>query len=137
MRHDSKHPSTLLCWHSERHGDATLRDTLRLLGEQGVHIERVIYLLQSSADETVLEKVRSAINVIPKLVKLHGPTVHKDIYEKLKKDVLPELRDLPGPLHINVSPGTPAMHTVWLLLHAGGAFPEGTQLWSSQKKPDE
>ncbi len=24
------------------------------------------------------------------------------------------------------------MHAVWLILHAGGAFPEGTKLWSSQ-----
>ncbi|PWU21786.1 MAG: AAA family ATPase [Verrucomicrobia bacterium] len=27
------------------------------------------------------------------------------------------------------------MHAVWLVLHAGGAFPDGTQLWSSQRNP--
>ena len=27
------------------------------------------------------------------------------------------------------------MHAVWVVLHAGGAFPEGTRLWSSQFNP--
>jgi DNA-binding NtrC family response regulator len=63
---------------------------------------------------------------------LDDPTHHAAIYEQVHSRVLPRLRGLSGDLHINVSPGTPAMHSVWLILHAGGAFPEGTQLWSSQ-----
>ena len=35
-------------------------------------------------------------------------------------------------LHINVSPGTPQMHVVWLMLNASGFLPPGTTLWSSQ-----
>lgn len=53
----------------------------------------------------------------------------------LRADLLPRLVTLEGALHINVSPGTPAMHAVWLMLAAGGAFPPGTRLWSSQR-PD-
>src|SRR5262249_34590563 len=60
------------------------------------------------------------------------PTHHTAIYEQVRSHVLPRLRGISGDLHINVSPGTPAMHSVWLILHAGGALPEGTQLWSSQ-----
>ncbi|MCE8468366.1 sigma 54-interacting transcriptional regulator, partial [Rhodovulum sulfidophilum] len=40
-----------------------------------------------------------------------------------------------SPLHINLSPGTPAMHAVWIVLAAGDALPPGTRLWSSQR-PD-
>ncbi len=54
-----------------------------------------------------------------------------EIYKAVQKEVLPKLVNY-LPLHINISPGTPAMHTVWLILHAGGAFPEETILWSSQ-----
>ena len=46
--------------------------------------------------------------------------------------MLPLLEGAEGNLHINVSPGTPAMHAVWLILHSGGSFPPGTRLWSSQ-----
>lgn len=40
-------------------------------------------------------------------------------------------------LHINVSPGTPQMHTVWLMLNASGYLPSRTRLWSSQHNPKE
>jgi len=40
-------------------------------------------------------------------------------------------------VHVNVSPGTPAMHAVWLTLYAAGALQPGTRLWSSQKVPGE
>jgi transcriptional regulator with AAA-type ATPase domain len=65
-------------------------------------------------------------------IPLDDPTHHAAIYEQVRDRVLPRLRDLRDSLHINVSPGTPAMHSIWLMLHAGGAFPEGTRLWSSQ-----
>ena len=35
-------------------------------------------------------------------------------------------------LHINVSPGTPQMHVVWLMLNSAGFLPVNTRLWSSQ-----
>ncbi len=35
-------------------------------------------------------------------------------------------------LHINVSPGTPHMHVVWLMLNSAGFLPVNTTLWSSQ-----
>jgi len=114
-----------------------LLDTLRLLDQRGVSIQRVIYLLQDNAERAALAKVPSHIKVTPEILKLRDPSIHKDVYAKVKEAVLPQLRELAGPLHINVSPGTPAMHTVWLLLHAGGELPEGTRLWSSQKPKDE
>ena len=35
-------------------------------------------------------------------------------------------------LHINVSPGTPQMHVVWLMLNSAGYLPPQTKLWASQ-----
>jgi len=35
-------------------------------------------------------------------------------------------------LHINVSPGTPQMHVVWLMLNSTGFLPTNTKLWSTQ-----
>lgn len=125
--------ATLLCWHSQGHGIEALLDTLRLLREREIQIRHVIYLLQSDLDRAARDKVPAGIELTPMVTKLSDPTIHKKIYDEIKRQVLPRLQDFPGPLHINVSPGTPAMHTVWLLLHAGGAFPEDTQLWSSQK----
>ncbi|EDN71701.1 hypothetical protein BGS_0461 [Beggiatoa sp. SS] len=57
--------------------------------------------------------------------------MHLEIYQAVQDKVLPEVVNY-RPLHINISPGTPAMHTVWLILHAGGVFPADTVLWSSQ-----
>src|SRR5690606_13051394 len=64
---------------------------------------------------------------------IEDPTKHAIIYELIKDQLLPMLQSLNDTIHINVSPGTPAMHAVWLVLHAGGQFPPGTRLWSSQQ----
>lgn len=128
-----KPPATLVCWHSQGHGFEPLRDTLRLLDADGHAIDRVLYLLQTPSEQGAVQKLSLAVEISPCLIELRDPTVHRDIYDKLKSKLLPQLHDLPGTLHVNVSPGTPAMHTVWLLLHAAGDLPDGTLLWSSQK----
>lgn len=35
-------------------------------------------------------------------------------------------------LHVNVSPGTPQMHTVWLMLNTSGYLPANARIWSTQ-----
>ncbi|MBM4345523.1 MAG: sigma 54-interacting transcriptional regulator [Deltaproteobacteria bacterium] len=122
---------TLLCWHAERAGLEVLEHAIRALRNRRVGIERVLYIVQGGRERAVPPKVeRAAVEVIE--VPLEDPTQHTAIYEQMRALVLPRLRNLEGELHINVSPGTPAMHSVWLILHAGGALPEGAQLWSSQ-----
>jgi DNA-binding NtrC family response regulator len=124
---------TLLMWASVGSGPTVLCDVLRLLRAKRARVGRVLYLMQAEdmplppkADlgDVELEKVH---------VPLSDPTHHKVIHEALRARVLPRLRALDGALHINVSAGTPAMHAVWLVLHAGGAFPEGARLWSAQR----
>jgi len=61
-----------------------------------------------------------------------GPTHHQIVYEALKHRVLPRPKHVEGYLHLNLSPGTPAMHSAWLILHAGRAFAPGKRLWPSQ-----
>lgn len=122
---------TLLCWHAERAGLEVLEHAIRALSNRRIDIDRVFYLVQAGREMAVPEKVeRATVDVVE--IPLDDPTQHAAIYEQMRALVLPRLRIGEGELHINVSPGTPAMHSVWLILHAGGALPEGTRLWSSQ-----
>jgi DNA-binding NtrC family response regulator len=124
---------TLLCWHSERAGFQVLENALEGLRNQHVIIGQVFYLVQTSKKSEVPYKINDIpIKVYP--LDIGDPTRHQMIYEKIRDDILPIIKKIPE-LHINISPGTPAMHSVWLILHAGGVFPEGTQLWSSQYDP--
>ncbi len=122
---------TLLCWHAERAGVEVLEHALRALRNRRIEVNHVLYLVQARGPRTVPARIDAAtVEVVE--VPLEDPTNHTAIYEGVRARVLPRLRGLSGDLHLNVSPGTPAMHSVWLILHAGGALPEGTQLWSSQ-----
>jgi DNA-binding NtrC family response regulator len=122
---------TLLCWHAERGGIEVLQNAICALRKRRIDVKHVLYLVQSGRKRDIPKDVENAnIDIID--VELDDPTHHTAIYEQVRSRVLPRLRGLGGKLHINVSPGTPAMHSVWLVLHAGGALPEGAQLWSSQ-----
>lgn len=125
--------TTLICWHAHRAGVEVLRNAiLNLRVHHRVVIDRVVLLDQQvdpsdraiSIDDVEIERVP---------VELKDPTRHRDIYTTARDLVR---RHLSGPVHVNVSPGTPAMHAVWLTLYAVGALPPGTRLWSSQKLPD-
>lgn len=133
---ESTDTSTLLCWHSERAGIEVLENMLTYLRKRKIQINQVLYLVQ--ADSNAVEDIPGQIQgtEIKKVqAGLKDPTEHQAIYSFVRGQVAPLLKDLKNGLHINVSPGTPAMHSVWLMLFAGGAFPSGTQLWSSQKDP--
>lgn len=122
---------TLLCWHAERAGIEVLESAIKALQNRRIDIDRVLYLVQAARAPSVPAKMGHAV-VEPISIAIDDPTNHAAIYDQVRNRVLPRLLSLPDGLHINVSPGTPAMHSVWLLLHAGGAFPAGTYLWSSQ-----
>lgn len=125
--------ATLLCWHSEGHGLEVVQGAVRLLGEQGVAVEHVRYLVEGGAAVTAaaVRDVTGVGEVTLHALSLDGPTRHASIYRAVRDEVLPRVARC-HQLHVNVSPGTPAMHAVWLVLHAAGAMPEGTRLWSSQ-----
>lgn len=123
---------TLLTWHSRNHGLEVLTNAVALLKEHGHAIGKVIYLCPKSAPFRA-DRSLKGLQLEVKTVSVTDPSSHEEIYRAVSQEILPLVRDEPG-LMINVSPGTPAMHSVWLMLHAGGAFPTGTQLWSSQKE---
>lgn len=126
----------LLCWHAERAGIEVLEDTLKKLNRR-VSVNTVLYLVQidSKTGKNIPKQIEGAdIHQID--VKLNDPTKHQDIYKFVRDKVVPIVNSYKSRLHINVSPGTPAMHSVWLMLSAGGAFPVGTSLWSSQYNPN-
>jgi len=125
----------LLCWHAERAGIEVLENTLKKLNKKGP-IEQVFYLIQndSRTGDNIPDQVGGA-KVKQVRVDLEDPTDHQAIYVLVRDSVVPLIRGCNDRLHINISPGTPAMHSIWLMLSAGGAFPSGTRLWSSQFNP--
>ena len=126
---------TLVAWHSHRAGAEVLENALQALArDHKVPIRRVFYLLQPQHKDLPKPKIAAGIEFNKLELPVTDPTQHLPIYQAVRDRVLPKIRDCPL-LHINISPGTPAMHTVWLMLHAGGAFPVGTRLWSSQYDP--
>ncbi|SDL64639.1 Sigma-54 interaction domain-containing protein [Maridesulfovibrio ferrireducens] len=124
--------NTLLCWNSVRAGDEVLIQAIQSFKNRRISIDEVLLIEQeghifsiSGLGDVQLKKIS---------VQLEDPTRHTDIYNIVVHKVLPEI-DPSSSLHINVSPGTPAMHAVWLILHAGGRLPENAKLWSSQFNP--
>ena len=126
----------LLCWHAERAGIEVLENTLKKLVKK-LPVKSVLYLVQknSKADKEIPEQM-DGVKIQQMIVPLDDPTDHQTIYQFVRDQVVPKLSEYERRLHINISPGTPAMHSIWLMLSAGGAFPRGTQLWSSQFNPE-
>ena len=124
----------LLCWRSERGGDEVLENTVQKLEKKlSAELSEIILLLQKESESKWDNSFGQKVSLLS--VNLKDPTKHHVIYEEIVKNVLPVIDNCTH-LHINVSPGTPAMHTVWLILHAGGRFPKNTKLWSSQYNPE-
>ncbi|WP_407264848.1 sigma 54-interacting transcriptional regulator [Tenacibaculum maritimum] len=65
-------------------------------------------------------------------ISIKNVTHYQSIYDALVQLLKSDFSSFSGNLHINVSPGTPQMHVVWLMLNASGYLPENTKLWSSQ-----
>ncbi len=124
---------TLLCWQSVNHGNDVLNHSLALLSNHRIPIKRAILLKQNTEEINI--RTDRCVDIEQIQVEIgDDPTQHKKIYQALCEQVLPKIQDMKN-LHINISPGTPAMHAVWLILHAGGRLPQGTKLWSSQFNP--
>lgn len=129
---------TLLCWHSARAGADVLKKTLNSPRMKKLHLGRVIYLMQVEVTDSIRAEITECMGAEQEVeyitLEIDDPTHHQSIYEILRDQLLPKLLSLTH-LHINISPGTPAMHAVWLMLYAGGRFPKRTKMWSSQFDP--
>ncbi len=77
-----------------------------------------------------LEELNLKPRVGQKRLHIKSVTDYQSIYTAVRV----YLKEIPTDiqLHINVSPGTPQMHTVWLMLNASGYLPLSAELWSSQ-----
>ncbi len=130
---DRASSDTLVCWHSERAGFDVLGHALKSLARRHVEIGMVIYVVRAGHEPTLPLDMGLAVEMLP--LEFADPTCHDELYRAVRDGVVPRLKGIEG-LHVNTSPGTPAMHSVWIVLHAGGALPPGTRLWSSQFNPD-
>ncbi len=123
----------LLCWHSERAGEEVLSNAVKKLETKlSIDIDEIILLQQTSCSLSLEKKLADKVSVV--VLELSDPTAHSEIYKKLIDILLPKLSG-EETLHVNISPGTPAMHAVWLILHAGGRLPANTNVWSTQWNP--
>ena len=123
---------TLLTWSSENHDPDVIKNVLAELKKTNQIVDKVYYLYQSFQGKKLKEIERICPCMEPICIALDNPTDHKKIYDEILKKVLPLVVNTQN-LFINVSPGTPAMHAVWLILYAAGVFPLETRLISSQK----
>jgi sigma54-dependent transcription regulator len=122
----------LVCWHSERAGLDVVTNTIVALRNKRLAPDQILYLVQRGKSRGLPTEVAEvALETVT--LDVEDPTRHAAVYAAVISHVCPRLR---GEVHVNVSPGTPAMHAVWLVLHAGGALPPGTRLWSSQWNPE-
>ncbi len=95
------------------------------------------------SDDTLKERFKmcrvigSDLRKLPKYrnknVTIKNVTDYQSIFDGLANLLKSEFYNLKDTMiHINVSPGTPQMHVVWLMLNASGYLPVYTKLWSSQ-----
>ena len=124
---------TLICWQSVNHGNEVLINSLALLSNHRIPIKKAILLRQGAKKIDIYTDRDVEIEQIQVNIG-DDPTQHQKIYQALCEQILPKIQNIQN-LHINISPGTPAMHAVWLILHAGGRLPNGARLWSSQFNP--
>tara|TARA_R110002049_G_scaffold307998_1_gene510528 strand:- start:1188 stop:2762 length:1575 start_codon:yes stop_codon:yes gene_type:complete len=119
------------------------------LAEIDVFFERKKYgeVLNKFDDERIIARIKEnrAISESLKLetgllskfenkrVSINGVTNYQSIYDSLITFLKEKIYDRENiDLHINISPGTPQMHVVWLMLNSAGYLPINTTLWSSQ-----
>lgn len=125
--------SVLVCWHSKNAKIEVAKNMIRKLKQRDISLHELLYLFQPEFEDLIPDRIEDT-PVQKVFVDLSDPSNHKEIYQKLRDMLIPKLKEY-SDIHLNISPGTPAMHAVWLMLHAGGAFPANTKVWSTQKDP--
>ncbi|PQJ72745.1 sigma-54-dependent transcriptional regulator [Polaribacter butkevichii] len=90
-----------------------------------------------SENRRISESIKLETETLPKFenkrISISGVTNYQSIYDSLIKFIKDNFYSKDNiDLHINISPGTPQMHVVWLMLNSAGYLPLNTTLWSSQ-----
>jgi len=99
--------------------------------------------LNSFSDEKIQKRIKDCykiscdLSIIPKFTNKNINITNVVDYQMIYDLLIDFLNNEFGKqrnytLHINVSPGTPQMHVVWLMLNSAGFLPSDTVLWSSQ-----
>lgn len=124
--------NTLLCWHAVNVGESVLINALENLKKQhDIIIDEIVYLFQAGLSVELTKDFGREIRLCEVIVKIDNPSDHNTIYNILPEIIAREIKHNCN-LYINISPGTPAMHAVWLILYAAGKLPPAAQLWYSQ-----
>lgn len=102
---------------------------------KGFDDEKLIERLKEN--RKISESIKLETKTLPKFenkrISISGVTNYQSIYDGLIKFIKDNFYGIDNiDLHINISPGTPQMHVVWLMLNSAGYLPLNTKLWSSQ-----
>jgi DNA-binding NtrC family response regulator len=138
------HDRVLLCWDSPLFGKEVLPTVISLFAEKKIHFDQYYLLytknslsLRAQTGETTTERLALLGKSYGEKLFAHEIDTdamnvdnHNDISETLIKDVIPAIKDKFSNIEISINSGTKAMHTVWYLLYAQGAFNDSTRLWA-------
>lgn len=122
-----------ISWESVNHyQEKVYNKFIDLLQEKGIKIDKKYIFYNEELHEEVDGDGKSVEKI---QIKLDNPTAHKEIYDKMKNEIeriIKKEGDENIFYHINISPGTPAMHAVWLIIYTEGLIPN-TKLYQTQK----
>lgn len=117
-----------ISWESKNHAENNVYDTfIELLKEkENINIDEKYIFYSDKISEKGEKKTEVKINT-------GSITDHKEIYNGVKKEIDNIYNKHQGSkFFINISPGTPAMHSVWLVLYADGSLPDTTLFQTQQ-----
>jgi len=81
----------------------------------------------------IAERVLPVPKIEMRLLSIDRVVDYESIFSKVSEFLKQNLYNLENTiLHINISPGTPQMQVVWLMLNSMGYLPSYTRLWSGQ-----
>ena len=128
-------PITLIQWRSLNNESEVLESTWALLKKENGLPDQLIYLHNGSGKpKSLLPEIGNKF--VERYIPLKGVTDHKEIYVKLKKH-LEKIVFNSREIWVNISPGTPAMHAVWLILNAEGLLGNNVRMFATQRIKDE
>lgn len=128
----------LVTWMAKTRDPIFLENVIFALKNKcGEEIDNVYYLFTDNKEcRAKLKEVKKhfgdRIKEIPVIIS--DPTSHSELLKKVQEALDPLLPEI-GFTCVNISGGTPAMNTIWIVLKTGDFFRGRAEFYSAQKEP--
>ena len=127
----------LVTWMAKARDPEFLENVIYALEKkQNEEINKIYYLFtEGKAEQAKLKKVKNHFGkkIIEIPIKINDPTSHSELLEKVQQALEPHLPEI-GFTCVNISSGTPAMSTIWIVLKMVDFFRGRAQFYSAQKE---